>query len=426
MNREDFIKIIPKPTNEEVIIYDISLKDLIDVDVLSEYNKLLPVFKESRNKFIKLKKEIEVYTETINQVFLFNPSWSEEIYLQKLQEDMKTYSTLYGDIKKKEDEIKILQKKIDATNEKIVIQKNKEAKEDEIRNININNQIEEDKINSKKFKDVINVYKDSLKRIEQQIKNLKTDLQTLQTSRRQLIIGTYTCFCCGKKIKENETGKIRNRIENNIQKYTEQLNSALEEKSKIQNTLNYYKDELSEVKIRLQNNLSLRSNYKRMYVKKSIEILKLEALKNEYLNKITKANQELKNEPQTNSKKILELKNRIEKYKVSLENLKKIRNMKANIVVKTNTYKEKENQLKEMQKTLNKYLYFLKIFYKIYEQKASQYAGQDYKIKFFEIKNYDIIKILNIKYKGIEYSELSKKDKKIVDENLLEKFSSDF
>ena len=81
MNRDDFIKLIPKPSNEDVILYDVSLKDLIDVDVPTEYAKLLPVFKETKKTFLKLKEEIDIYTETINQIFLLNPSWSEEIYL---------------------------------------------------------------------------------------------------------------------------------------------------------------------------------------------------------------------------------------------------------------------------------------------------------------------------------------------------------
>ena len=40
-NREDVFKIIPKPQNEDVIIYDKSLEDLLEVDVLTEYNKLI-------------------------------------------------------------------------------------------------------------------------------------------------------------------------------------------------------------------------------------------------------------------------------------------------------------------------------------------------------------------------------------------------
>ena len=424
MNREDFVKFIPKPTNEDVILYDVSLKDLIDIDVPNEYNKLLPVFKQLKSDFVKLKEEIDIYTKTINQMFLFNPSWSEEKYLQELQDDMKTYSVLYGTIKRKEDEIKITQKKVEAINDKIIVQQSKEQKDNEIRNTNISNAIEENKINLKKNKDVVDVYKNSLRKIEEQIRTLKSDLKILNLSKQQLFRGTYTCFCCGKKIKEIEAGKITNKIETNIQKNTEQLHYWLEEKEKIKNILEYYKEQILNIKVELQNNMNFKRNYKNMYIKKSVEILKLEATKNEYLEKITELNESLKSEPNINSKKFLELKNRIEKYKISLENLKRTKSMKGNLTIKVNKYKEKQIELKEMEKLIIKYLSFLNIYYKIYEQKASKYAGSDYKIKLFKIKNYDIIKILDITYKGIEYSQLSKRDKATVDKNLIEKFDS--
>lgn len=426
MNREDFIKIIPKPTNEDVILYDVSLKDLIDIDVPNEYLKLLPVFKEAKNNLKKLKEEIDTYTERTNQMFLVNPSWSEETYLQKLQDDMRTYSTLYGSIKRKEEEIKICQKKIDTINEKILVQKSKEEKDNEIRNENINNEIEENKTDVNKYKDTVEIYKKAYKKNEEQIKNLKSDLKILKLSLQQLFKGDYKCFCCGRKIKEVEAGKITEKITINIQKKEQELINLSEEQNKMKNTLDYYKDQLSKNKTKLQNNLAFRRNFKKMYIKKSIEILKLEAQKNEVLNKIIELNEKFKDEPNINSKKFLELKNRIEKYKISLENLKKIKSIKGNTAIKINKYKEKQIQIEEMKKTITKYLSFLNIYYKIYEQKASQYAGPEYKIKLFEIKNLDIIEILNIIYKGKEYSQLSKRDKQIVDQNLAEKFLPNF
>lgn len=426
MNRENFIKIIPKPTNEDVILYDISLKDLIDVDVLKEYYKLLPIFKEEKNKLAKLKKEIDQYSNIINQTFLLNPSWSEETYLQKLQDDMRTYSISYGNIKKKEDEIKILQKKIEAINDKIVVQQAKEEKENEIRIANIINNIEENKIDIKKNKDTIGIYRDNLKKIEEQIRNSKSDLKMLKTSMQQLLNGKYICCCCGQKIKKDSTNQIIDKITLNIQKKDSEITTMSDEKNKIKNTLDYFKDELLKNNISLKNNLNFKQNYKKMYIKKSIEILRLEASKSECLEKITNLNNELKNEPYINSKKFLELKNTIEKYKVSLENLKKIKSIKGTVGKQVSMYKRKQTEVKEMEKTINKYLTFLNIYYKIYEQKASQYAGPDYKIKLFEIKNCEIINILNIIYKGVEYSQLSKTNKEIVDENLIKKFNSDF
>jgi hypothetical protein len=37
MNRKQLINFIPKPENKDVIIYDLSLSDLIDKDVFKEY-----------------------------------------------------------------------------------------------------------------------------------------------------------------------------------------------------------------------------------------------------------------------------------------------------------------------------------------------------------------------------------------------------
>lgn len=426
MNREDFIKIIPKPNNEDVIIYDLSLKDLIDVNVIEEYYKLLPIFKIAKAEIIKLKEEIDIYKDNIHQLFLFNPSWSEEKYLELLQDETKKYSMYYGNIKRKEDEIKILQKKIEVVNEKIVFQKSKEEKENEERNININKEIQENKININKYKDIIDVYKKSAKKIDEEIKNTKADLEVLKISKLQIFRGQYVCFCCGKKIKELEAGDITNKIINNIQKKETELQGLLEEKNKIKNTLNFYKDQLSKIKIELQNNSNFKRNFKKMYIKKSVEILKLEASKNEYLEKINQISQDLKNENAINSKKYLEIKNNIEKYKVSLENLRKIKNIKATVGTKISAYDRKQAKFDEIKNLLTRYLAFLKIYYKIYEQKASQYAGPKYKIKLFEIKNLDIIEILNITYNNIEYSQLSKKDKAKVDKNLLEKFSSSY
>lgn len=426
MNRDDFIKVIPKPTNEDVILYDISLKDLIDVDVPYEYCKLLPVFKKEKKDFLKMQKDINNYKEIINQTFLYNPSWSKEKYLEELQENMKTYSTLYGNIKRKEDEIKILQKKIEAINEKIIIQKNIEEKEDEERQQNIDNEIEDNKINFKKTNDILDTYKSSLKRIEEQIRNVREDLKILNLSERQLNLGIYKCFCCGKEIENDESEYITNHVKNNIIKYKENLKMLLEEKEKIKNTIKYYKDESSKIKAELKNNLSFKRNYKRMYIKKSTEILKLEACRNTYFDEIEKVKQSLKDEPYINSKKFLELKNRIEKYNLSLENLRKIKNMKALIGQQMGIYNKKQDEIKKMENLIKKYLSFLNIYYKIYEQKASQFAGPDYKIKLFNIENYEIVKILNIKYKDVDYPMLKKRDKQEVDKNLIKKFSTDF
>ena len=41
MERKDIIKIIPEPKNEDVIVYDLTLKSLLDINVIEEYKKKL-------------------------------------------------------------------------------------------------------------------------------------------------------------------------------------------------------------------------------------------------------------------------------------------------------------------------------------------------------------------------------------------------
>ena len=112
MNREKLIKFMPKPDNKDVILYDINLKDLIDINVLEEYKKILPSFINKKNEYILLKEKIKEYEKIIDNVFLYKPSWTEEDYLQNLQNAKKTYSILYGPIKKIETNIQILQNKV--------------------------------------------------------------------------------------------------------------------------------------------------------------------------------------------------------------------------------------------------------------------------------------------------------------------------
>ena len=143
MNRDILINFIPKPTNSEVILYDTSLKDLIDVDVIKEYNDLLPIYNESAKQYLDYMKKIENYEKTINEVYLFKSNWSEEDYLYHLQNEKKTYSNLFNSIKKIENNIEMLKKKVHIVEQKIEMQTIKEDNEIENKKKNIDAQINE-------------------------------------------------------------------------------------------------------------------------------------------------------------------------------------------------------------------------------------------------------------------------------------------
>ena len=85
MDRKTLIDFIPKPTNNDVIIYDLSLKNLIDIDVFDEYNKLLPIYYETKKNYQYYKNNIELYEKKLNTIFLYKTNWSEDDYLLNLQ-----------------------------------------------------------------------------------------------------------------------------------------------------------------------------------------------------------------------------------------------------------------------------------------------------------------------------------------------------
>ena len=129
MNRKQLINSIPKPENKDIIVYDMSLSDLIDKDVFKEYNELLPIFLMKKEQYNGLEFKLKEYQNSIDNVYLFKKDWTREDYLQALQNNKKTYTTLYNDIKKIENNIEILQKKIKNIDDKIKIQIAKEEKD---------------------------------------------------------------------------------------------------------------------------------------------------------------------------------------------------------------------------------------------------------------------------------------------------------
>ena len=111
MERKDIIKIILEPKNEDVIVYDLTLKSLLDINVIEEYKKILADYKIKRENYILMEQELEQHKTYINNIYLYNKKWSEKDYIEMLQKDKKTYSTYFNDIKKKENNIQILEKK---------------------------------------------------------------------------------------------------------------------------------------------------------------------------------------------------------------------------------------------------------------------------------------------------------------------------
>lgn len=424
MNRDDLIKFIPKPENKDVVLYDTSLKDLININVLEEYNKLYPIFINKRNKYNELKTKLDEYKKSIDSIYLFKPSWTEEDYLENLQNSKKTYSIMYGEIKKTENNILMLQKKIKAINEKIEIQTLKENKKINDKKQNIDKDIEHNREKLLNLKNYLNSYKLSLNEIEMQITNNTEEFQMLSTMQSKLEEGKCRCEYCGKMIKSvSEDSYFYKRLYNNIEKNKNQLQKMLKQKQKIESNISYYASEIQKIKDNLNNDIQFKNESNNFYMKKNVEILKLEGLRDEMINNISLLQKQLENDSRLKSKEYLDLKSTIEKYELSLENLNKIKDIKKESIIEIEEFNNLKKELKDMIDKINQYIKFIDIYFKIIEQKANEYCENDFKFKFHKIEDYKLIQILDINYQGKAYETLNYKTRTEVDKILIEKFS---
>lgn len=423
MNRDALINFIPKPSNRDVIVYDTSLKDLINVDVFAEYKELLPIFNLSCQMFEGYKNNIKEYEKTLNNIFLYKPNWSEEDYLFYLQNEKKTYANLFGDIKRKESNIEMLKKKIKIVDEKIEIQTSKETKEIEEKKKNIDKKINQNVDKMFALKEVYETLKMESKKIEDAINENQKEFNELQIIIEGIANGECKCKYCGSKLSNvSENSNFFKRIAKNVQKNKAELETLLEKQSKNKEKLVEYEKNISEVKKELNNDSNFKSQEFNFYRKKSVEVLKLEAQRESMANNINTLQKELENDSQTKSKQFLEMKDRISKYELSLENLQKIKNMKVRIEEERVEYNKLNQEVTKMKNQMDQYKKFITIFFKIYEQKAAEFCGKGFKFKIFDFENYSLIEKFQIFYNEIEYNSLNKQTKEFVLKTFEEKF----
>lgn len=424
LNREELMKFIPKPKNEDVIIYNTELSDLIDIDVFQEYEKDIKPFLQKRDDFNVIKLKIKEMENFINNVYLYKPSWSREDYLIKLKNDKRTYSTMYKDIKKDEDNLLILEKKLKTMNDKIAIQEAKENKKLQDKKQNLDDEIQKDKNNLENLKEKMSFYTLQQDIINQEISKNEIEFNDLCEMQEDLKTGQYQCKFCGCHVNVySENSRIYKRLEKNLENNKINLEKLLKKKESVDKEIAYYKTEISKVKINLNNNINFKKDNHFFYQKKTIEILKLEALRDDVMNNIAEIEKKLKTKPQLKSEQYIELKNNIEKYELSLQNLDKIKEIKENMKEDINNYKFLKEELTKTYNKLIKYKEFITLYYKICEQKINEYFGPEYKFKLFKFDDLVFKPIFELKYNDVEYSQLSKEDKEIVDKSFNEKIS---
>ena len=424
MDRNMLMNSIPKPSNGDVIVYDTTLKNLIDVDVFQEYKELLPIFTEKSKEFLVYMHNIENYKETLNNIYLYRADWSEEDYLFNLKNEKQTYSNLFQPIKKIENNIEILQKKLKMIDNKIELQKVKEKKELEDKKNNIDKRINNNVDKLMDLKEKYSFLQTENQKLSQEIKDNEEDFSILQKMMENIDKGECKCEYCGSILKNvSKESRVYKRLYKKILKNKEDLKILIETQEKNNQQLSELKLNITQIKQELKNDSNYKSQDFNFYQKKSVEILRLEGSKDALLNELTDLQNKLEHNTQNKTKEYLDLKERIEKCEQSLENLHKIKTMKEELQKERDRYNELYEELKNMKTKMVQYKNFLTIYFKIYEQKASQFCGNDFKFKIFDFDNYTLIEKFEIYYKTIEYNNLSLDTKIKVDNILKEKFA---
>lgn len=428
INRKDLINFVPKPKNSDVIIYDITLTDLIDVDVFYEYNKLLPNYLDVKNRYKTLKEKLDQSIKEIDNMYLYNSSWGEKDYLLKLSDAKKVYSKLFGDVKKIENNIASLEKQITVANQKIELQKAKEKNLIENSKKNVDERIEKNNQLLEQYRIKRNYFLDLLKRINKNIKENEEEFSILVDMQSHLQDKTFVCKYCGSKINittENiENSHIYKRLANNIMDNKTELTNLLARQNEIKANKDQYDKEMKRIQAELTNDISLKSQDNIFYTKKSQEILKLEGFRDEMINNIDELKKQLKTKSETNTDKYLSLKKEIERYEISLDNLSKIKQLKfKNSDLITNIDKLKK-ELLPMHEKIEKYISFISIYFKIYEQKLTEFLGEDYKFNLFSFEDDSLKEILKITYKGLNYSDLSITEMENIDKYIYSKIQT--
>lgn len=428
INRKDLINFVPKPKNSDVIIYDITLTDLIDVDVFCEYNKLLPNYLDVKNKYKTLKEKLDQSIKEIDNMYLYNSSWEEKDYLLKLSDAKKVYSKLFGDVKKIENNITSLEKQVTVANQKIELQKAKEENLIESSKKNVDERIEKNNQLLEQYRIKRNYFLDLLKRINKNIKENEEEFSILVDMQSHLQDKTFVCKYCGSKINittENiENSHIYKRLANNIMDNKTELTNLLARQSEIKANKDQYDKEMKRIQAELTNDISLKSQDNVFYTKKSQEILKLEGFRDEMINNIDELKKQLKTKSETNTDKYLSLKKEIERYEISLDNLSKIKQLKfknSDIIINIDKLKK---ELLPMHEKIEKYINFISIYFKIYEQKLTEFLGEDYKFNLFSFEDESLKEILRITYKGLNYSDLSMNEMENIDKYIYSKIQT--
>lgn len=423
MNRNALLSIIPKINNEDVIVYDISLSPLLNVNVFEKYNELLLEFEKNKNNFIYKNDIYKEYQNKINNSILTEKRWEEQDYIIALKNLEISYSKMFGDIKKLENNLKISENNIEKINEKIKIQQKLDSEEIENEKNEYDETMKKLKNDKIKIEYDIKIIKNDIKYAEKELELCNKEFKLLYKTYKSIEEGKEcVCELCGSNINTQSQyfEIISEKVKNNtdIIKHKEKIVSDKKDELK---TL---QRKIKDIDYEMDRLINIKYNSNLLYTKKSKQILQLEANKRDLIKKKNFFKNELRNNKSINSIKYIELKNKIEDYKNSLQTLKDLKEINENIIPLKKELEELFALCKNNKKQLEMYIKFIKIYYKICESKINTFFGNNFKFIFADFDDIKVIELLKVFYKGIEYSQLDPQTQKECDKEYNKKINN--
>lgn len=418
--RKNIIKLVKKPTNQDIIYYNNKFIDLINVDVEKLYYDELKKYRELEKQYLEVKSKIDDYNERVNNLNLIG-KMSELEYMSKIQELEIKYAKEYKEIKILENKINTYKNKIVDLKNKIEIQKAKEIEDKkgfQSQLLKSKNRLSSNIGNLKIALDINNKKID----ITREKLNFERDkYNTFEETKKAIEEDNYVCQYCKSTLDKKSLKKV---IKNAIK----QQEIILEKIDKLKNELNILNNQKNELEDNLLNSTSELKNINFAekqnlfaYDKKSVKVLKLEGTIFQLENEIENLEIQYGEKAKKAGPNFKRMKAKLEAYKESFLNLREIKDQKENLKLDLNIYDDVIEQAKEIKFNLKLHCQFLMTRNKLWEQNLSNLFDNKLKFKLFEEENLEIKEICIIYYNNIESKYLKPDEEKEVERMIIDK-----
>ena len=401
--RKKILKLVPFPTNEEVVLYDKRFVNLLNYDVNKLYKEYYQKYNKVAQECLSLQHKQKEYEDFISNAKIYNKKMSEKDYIEKIQELEIIYTKKFSSIKNLEKKISVYSNKIAQQNKLIEEEQIKMKQKLEREKSSILKQLQKNDIRIAELKSYINFFEDYKKEYDF-IKKVLQEEQDFEMGIYNMYLNksNFKCPQCGRMYFPHIT-TLTKTIDTLAEKIKKLDQKYLEYESK----KNEYSKEFSKISQETQNLKQYLENSELMYIKKNKNILQYEAVKFVAFEQLDKLQEELKSKKETTGKEYQNLKNNIDVYKTSFNNLQEIKRVSKELAEINNQIKELSEKMSSIKPKLELILDFLDMRNKVYEKSLKTLFDDKISIKLFKREDLKIISMCEVKYNNINTSLLT-------------------